>query len=86
MLNNVMVATGAATTEATETISGSLVDVFTDAFSELGTGIAGGVVDMFDTVFVSSTGGLSNIAIWGVLMAATGLIIGLVNWLKNKAS
>ncbi len=63
----------------------SIIETFTTALSSLGTGVAETVVNVFDKVFVGAEGGLSNLAIYGIVMGAVALGIGLVHKFTRKA-
>lgn len=62
----------------------SIVTTFTEAFTGITSGIASGVVDTFNAVFMDGEG-LSNIAIWGIVMGAVALGIGLIRKFTSKA-
>ena len=62
-----------------------IVTTVTTAISNFATGVASTVVSVFDTVFTSSDGKLSNLAIWGLVMGAIGLGYALIRKFSNKA-
>lgn len=62
-----------------------IVKTFTDALSGFVSGFGTSVVDLFNSVFVTSEGGLSNLAIWGITFGACGLVLGLVRAFTRKA-
>lgn len=50
-----------------------IVSTFVEAVKGIASGIAGTFVDVFNAVAVNSEGGLSNLAIWGLVLGAVGL-------------
>ena len=62
----------------------SIVSTFTEAISGVATGIANTVVDVFNTVCVTTEGGISNIAIWGLVFGAIALATGIVRKFTSK--
>lgn len=54
-------------------MGGEIVSTFTEALGGLGTGIANTAVDVFNAVVVNTEGGLSNLAIFGIVMGCIGL-------------
>ena len=66
-------------------LGGSIVKTVTDAITGLATNIAGTVVDVFNKVFVNADGGISNIAIWGLVVGAVGITFGIVRMFMRKA-
>lgn len=63
----------------------SAVTAVTSSFSAFLTGIASAVVDTFDAVFVTSEGGISNIAAWGLMFLAVGFGSRFLRKFTNKA-
>ena len=63
----------------------NIVSTFTSAVSEFAEGIGTTVVDLFDKVFVTADGNLSNLAIWGITFGAISLVLGLVHTFTRKA-
>lgn len=63
----------------------NIIETFVSGFSGLGGGLATAAVEIFDTMFVSAEGGLTNLATWGLIFGGASLIIGLVAWAKKKA-
>lgn len=63
----------------------SIVSTFVDSFTSLMSGLGTAIVDTFNTVFVAEGGGLSNLAIWGIVFGGVGLGIALVRGLTRKA-
>lgn len=66
-------------------IGSDIVKTVTGAISNLATNIAGTVVDVFNKVFVNADGGISNIAIWGLVVGAVGITFGIVRMFTRKA-
>ena len=62
-----------------------IVSTFTTAFTEMCSGIGSGVVNLFNDVFLTTDGKLSNIAVWGITFGAIGLTLGLVRLFTRKA-
>lgn len=61
------------------------VTAVTGSFSAFLTGIAGAVVDTFDAVFVTTEGGVSNLAAWGLMFLAVGFGSRILRKFTNKA-
>lgn len=66
-------------------LGGSIVKTVTDAISGLATNIAGTVVDVFNKVFVNAGGGISDFAIWSLVVGAVGITFGIVRMFTRKA-
>lgn len=64
----------------------SIVSTFVESFTALMSGLGTAIVNTFNTVFVAEGGGLSNLAIWGIVFGGVGLGIALVRGLTRKAS
>lgn len=62
-----------------------IITTFTEALSSLASGVASTVVTTFDAVMTNSEGGLSNLAIYGIVFLAVSLGIGLVRKFSAKA-
>lgn len=63
----------------------NIVETFTGAFTDMASGLGTGITKLFNDVFVTTEGGLSNIAIWGITFGAIGLCLGLVRMFTRKA-
>ncbi len=63
----------------------NIVSTFTSALGDFVEGFGTSVVDLFNSVFVTSEGGLSNIAVWGITFGAISLVLGLVRAFTRKA-
>lgn len=63
----------------------NIVSTFTSAVSDFAAGIGTTVVDLFDKVFITSDGNLTNLAIWGITFGAISLVLGLVHTFTRKA-
>lgn len=50
-----------------------IVSTFVEAVKGIASGIAGTFVDVFNAVAVNPEGGLSNLAVWGLVLGAVGL-------------
>ena len=50
-----------------------IVTTFVEAVKGIAGGFASTIVDTFNAVAVNSEGGLSNLAIWGLVLGAVGL-------------
>ena len=72
--------------ESVTTIGTSIISTVVDAISTFATSVAGTAVDVFNKVFVGTEGGLSNIAIWGLVMGAIGLGFALIKGFTRKAA
>ena len=62
-----------------------IVSTIVTAVQSFATGVAGTVVDVFNAVFVGAEGGLSNLAIWGLVMGAVGLGYAFIRKFTCKA-
>lgn len=71
--------------DSVTTIGTSIVSTVVNAIKDFATGVSGTVVDVFNKVFVNSDGGLSNLAIWGLVLGALGLGFGLIKMFTRKA-
>ena len=56
-----------------------IVGIFLDALTEMATGLAGAINDIFGTLVYNETDGLSGIATWALVFAGIALVTGLVN-------
>lgn len=63
----------------------NIVETFTTAFTNMASGLGTGVTDLFNNVFVTESGGLSNLAVWGLTLGGVGLALGLVRFFTRKA-
>ena len=62
----------------------SIVSTIVTAVSDFATGVADTVVDVFNAVCVNPEGGLSNLAIWGLVLGAVGLGYALIRKFTSK--
>ena len=62
-----------------------IVETFVGAVGEFCSGLATAVVDTFSTVCLNETGGLSDLAIWGITFGAIALAVGVVRMFTRKA-
>lgn len=63
-----------------------IITTFTEALSSLASGVASTAVATFDAIMMNSEGGLSNLAIYGIVFLAVSLGIGLVRKFSAKAA
>ena len=63
----------------------SIVTTFTESISGLASGVATTVVDVFNAICVNPEGGISNLAIWGIVFGTMGLVVGLTKAFTRKA-
>lgn len=63
----------------------SIVETITGAFSSFVSGIGTTIVNAFDSIFLNSEGGLSNLAIWGLVFAGVGLGMAIIRKFTSKA-
>ena len=70
--------------EATS-IGSQIVSTVVETAKGLASGLSSTVVETFNAVFVNAEGGLSNLAIWGLVMGAVGLGYGLIRMFTRKA-
>ncbi len=75
---NLMVLEGSTTT------IGRIIAAFLEGLTGLVSGVAGSVVDVFDTVFITSTGDLTTLAYVGILGTAAGIVLALVRKFSAK--
>ena len=62
----------------------SIVSTIVTAVKDFATGISSTVVDVFNAVCVNAEGGLSNLAIWGLVLGAVGLGYALIRKFTSK--
>lgn len=63
-----------------------IVTTITTAASDFATGFGNAVVNTFNTILTNGDGGLSNLAIWGLVFGGVGLIIGLSKLFTRKVA
>lgn len=63
----------------------SATTAVTGSFSAFLSGVASAVVDTFDAIFVTSEGGLTNLAAWGLMFLAIGFGSRFLRKFTNKA-
>ena len=78
-------AVGASAAEG-ETVSmgASIVKTVVDAVQAFLTGIGNSIVDLFDGIVISSTGGLTNFATWALVFLGVGLASGVIAAVLRK--
>lgn len=62
----------------------SIVTTVVDALKGFGSGFAETVVDVFTKVCVNAEGGLSNLAIWGLVIGTLGIGVGITRMFTRK--
>lgn len=65
------------------------ISAFLEVLTGLTSGVAQAVVGLFDTIFIKTSGDttqLTTVAVLGIIVVASGLIIGLVRRITGKAS
>ena len=62
-----------------------IVQTFVDGFTTFTSGMGSGLVNLFNTVFLTAEGKLSNIAIWGITFGAVGLGMFFLKAFSKKA-
>lgn len=62
----------------------SIVSTVVEAVKGIATGVAGTIVDVFNAVCINSEGGISNLAIWGLVVGSLGVGFGLVRLFTRK--
>ena len=65
-------------------IGAQIASVFTGAFTGITSGLSSGLVEAFDTVIVNPEGGLTNLAIWGIVFGGIAFGTWLVKKLMHK--
>lgn len=63
----------------------TIVTTFVDAIKGFATGVSETVIEVFNKIFVTTEGGLSNLAVWGLVMGAISLGFALVRIFTRKA-
>lgn len=66
-------------------LGAEIVKTVTDAATNFASGFGTAVVDTFDTILTNGQGGLSNLAIWGLVFGGVALIVGLSRMFTRKA-
>ena len=61
-----------------------IVTTAVDALKGFASGVAETTVNVFEKVCMNAEGGLSNLAIWGIVMAVFGLGVGLTRVFTRK--
>ena len=61
-----------------------IVSTCVDAVKDFATGIADTAVTVFDKVLVNAEGGLSNLAIWGLVLGGIALATAIVRKFTSK--
>lgn len=61
-----------------------IVDTAVGSFTTAASGIADTVSTVFSKMFISPTGGISDLAIWGLVLLGIGAAFGLVKMFTNK--
>lgn len=62
-----------------------IVQTITGAATNFASGFGSAVVNTFDTILINGDGGLSNLAIWGLVFGGVALIVGLSKMFTRKA-
>ena len=62
----------------------SIVSTVVEAIKGVASGVASTVVDVFNAVCVNSEGGISNLAIWGLVIGSLGIGFGIVRMFTRK--
>lgn len=71
--------------ENVASLGSQIVSTFVDAFTGLTAGLGTGIVDTFNSLFMNANGGLSNLAIWGLVFGGVSLGIGIISKFTRKA-
>ena len=61
-----------------------IVSTFVESIKGVSTGIADTIVDVFSSICMTPEGGLSNLAIWGLVFGAIGVGLALVRLFTRK--
>jgi hypothetical protein len=56
-----------------------IVGVFLDALTEMVSGFATAILEIFDTLVYNPVDGLTGIATWSLVFAGIGIVLGLLN-------
>lgn len=70
--------------ETSVSIGKSIVDTFVEGMSSIASGAADTVKTVFNTLVVTENGGLSNLAIWGLVFGGIALALGFVRMFTRK--
>lgn len=69
---------------AATTPGGKLIEVFIEVLTAVFQGIGEGFVDLWNTLILDSTGGLTTFAVWGIAMLSLGFAISIVYAILRK--
>ena len=70
--------------EPKELTAGTIIGEITESTTGLLTGIGTGIVNLFETMFLTEEGKLSVFAIVSLTMLGLGIAMSLVTWIRNK--
>ena len=62
-----------------------IISTVVDSIKGIASGLASTAVDTFNAIFVGAEGGLSNLAVWGLVMGSVGLGFALLRKFTSKA-
>lgn len=65
-------------------MAAQIISTIVEAFTSLVTGIAGGVVDAFNAIAVTSEGGLTDFAVWALVFAGVGMATAIIAAVTRK--
>lgn len=65
------------------TVTNIVTTIVESATSLLG-GIGAGIVEYFETLFLNSEGGISNLGIYLLCFVGFGVAIGCMRWIRTK--
>ena len=66
-------------------LGSQIVTTFVDAFAQLTAGLGESIVATFDALLLNANGGLSNIAVWGLVFGGVSLGLGIIGRFIRKA-
>lgn len=65
-------------------VGSQIVSTFVEAISGVVEGVTSAVTSGFNNLIVTTSGNISNLAIWGLVFGGIGLVIGIVRRFTRK--
>ena len=70
--------------QETVSIGASIVTTFVDSMKGIATGAAETITSVFNGLVVTENGGLSNLAIWGLVFGGIAITLGVVRLFTRR--
>lgn len=70
--------------QTTVSLGTSIVSTFVDSMKGIAAGAASTIKSTFDALVVTENGGLSNLAIWGLVFGGIAIALGVVRLFTHK--